>query len=164
MNWKTAKKIRSILLVVAIITLVVGLYKTNDYKKVAAHDPDDIKIEIVSCESKYDDRNYYVYMDFEIKNKTKETIDYIAVTTYFKDKNGKSIGTMSSEFGTPYGNGALNLEKGDKVIESTYLDEYKTSTHMDNMFVELYENGIEDMEITFEITSVRWADDYSYYR
>ena len=164
MNWKTAKKIRTILLVIACIAVVIGFNKAKIHGEKAAHDPDDIKMEIVACESKYDDRNYYVYMDYEIKNKTKETVDYIAVTTYFKDKNGKSIGTMTSEFGTPYGNGALNLSKGDKVIESTYLDEYKTSTNMSEMFVYLYENGIEDVEITFEITSVRWADDYSYYR
>lgn len=32
------------------------------------------------------------------------------------------------------------------------------------MFVELYNNGIDDLVITYEITQVKWADGYNYNR
>ena len=119
---------------------------------------------MLSCTPESDETYYYATMDFEIKNKTGSTIDYIEVTTYFSDKNGKSIGTMTSNFGATYSSSSLNLKANDKVIEEIYLSERKSASYFDSLFVELYENGIDDLVITHEITQVIWSDKYRYSR
>lgn len=164
MSYALAKKIRTILLVVACLVLVACLPMAREKDKERSHNPEKIKIEILNCRPESDDTYYYATMDFEIINKTGKPIDYIQVTTYFSDKNGKSIGTMTSNFGATYSSGSLNLKANDKVIQEIYLSERISSSYYDSLFVELYENGIDDLVITHEITSVKWADDYSYNR
>ena len=164
MNLNFARKMRTVLLVIACIMCVVGVVLSNNHSKQLAHKPENIKIEIVSSESKYDDRYYYVYTDFKIDNNTGATIDYIAVTTYFTDKNGKSIGTMTSNFGSSYSDTALNLKEGDSVTKETYLSEWRSSSSYSKLFAELYNNGIDNLIITYEITRVKWSDNYDYSR
>lgn len=164
MNYNVAKKIRVILLVIACITVIVGFFLSKTYEDKAAHNPENIKIEMISCESKYDDANYYVYMGYKIDNSTKATIDYIAITTYISDKDGKSIGTITSDFGSIYSDSALNLDPEKEVIKETYLSERQAAYSHSDMFIELYNNGIEDLVITYEITSVKWSDGYYYNR
>ena len=163
MNFKTANTIRKILLIIACISFIVGLVWSHQYMRKKAHNPEDIKITLLESESKYDDKYYYVYMDFKIENDTDATIDYLAITTYFTDKQGKEIGTMTSTYGG-YHSSALNLKPSEKVIKETYLSEFKTKSSYSDLFTRLYLNGIEDITITYEITTVDWSDNYSYHR
>lgn len=164
MNYIKLEKIRKILLIVASIACIVGLFLSYQHNKKQAHDPEDIKIKLISSDSRYDNNNYYVYMDFKIKNNTGATIDYLRITTYFSDKNGKSIGTMDSTYGAAYSSSALNLKASESVTKETYLSVYKSAAANNNLFTQLYLNGIDDMVITYEITEVRWADEYTYER
>ena len=164
MSYELAKKLRIILLVIACLVLVACLPIAKEKDKARTHNPEKIEIQMLSCTPESDDTYYYATMDFEIKNKTGSTIDYIEVTTYFSDKNGKSIGTMTSNFGATYSSSSLNLKANDKAIKEIYLSERKSASYFDSLFVELYENGIDDLVITHEITQVIWSDKYRYSR
>ena len=160
MSYELAKKIRTILLVIACIVFIACLPMAKEKHTARAHNPKEIEIQILSCTPENDDTYYYVTMDFEIKNKTKTDLDYIKVVTYFSDKNGKSIGTMTSSFGDLSNYSPLNLKTNKKVIKETYLSERKSASYFDSLFVQLYENGIDDLVITHEIIDVKWSDDY----
>ncbi len=165
MNLKTAKIIRTLLLVVACIAFLVGLVQSNIAGTKRSHNPDKIKVEITSCESKYDNTYYYVYTDFTIENNTSATLSYVEVVTYFKDQNGKIIGTMNSQLGSSYGSGSgLNIAAGETGIKETYLSEYQSSSSYSNLFIELYNHGLSNVTITYEITNAVWSDGYRYYK
>lgn len=151
MSYSLAKKLRITFLVIAFLVLVACVPMATEKEAERNHNPEKIEIQMLSCTPKSDDTYYYATMDFEIKNKTEFTVDYIEVTTYFSDKNGKSIGSMRSSFGATYSSSALNLKSGDKVIKDVYLSERKSASTYDPLFVELYENGIDDLVITNEI-------------
>lgn len=149
--------ISSILAIVAVIA-IVRIVKSS------IHTVSDIEIEMLSSDSRYDSRYYYVYMDFKIDNHSGATLDYLKVTTYFADKNGKSIGTMTSEYGSQYGDSKLNLKSKQSITKETYLSEYQSSSSYGTLFTELYNNGIDDLIITYEITYAEWSDGYTYKR
>lgn len=153
------KRIRFWIVVVCcivVILLIIGIPK-------ATHSEQKIEIEIVDVWGKSDNRYYFVYMDYQIDNNTGATIDYVEVTTYFSDKSGKNLGTVTSSFGSAYGNTALNLKPHETVIKETYLSEYKSSD-LDVFFIMLYNDGTDDLIITYEITYVKWSDGYTYNR
>ena len=142
--------------IVATITFFVLLQKTK-------HGVQDIRLSVIDVSSEQDDRYYYVYLDFKIENHSKTTVDYIEITTYFFDKNGKSVGTLTSSFGSRYGDVVLNLSPDETVIKETYLKEYKASDP-DDFFVMLYNNGSDGLSLVYEITYVEWSDGHTYDR
>jgi len=145
-----------IIAIVCFITVKIGITKI-------VHNANNIDISITDVSSKSDNKYYYVYTDFTIENRTGATIDYLEVTTYFKD-DGKSVGTMTSTFGSSYGNSSLNLKAHTKTIEETYLSEWYSSSSMSDLFVTLYNNGIDGLTITYEITCIKWSDGHTYKR
>lgn len=155
---KKKKIIIAVIVAIAcIITLKIGITKI-------AHNANNIEVSITDVSSKSDNKYYYVYTDFTIENHTSATIDYLEVTTYFKDGKGKSVGTMTSTFGSNYGNSSLNLKAHKKTIEETYLSEWYSSSSMSDLFVTLYNNGTDGLTITYEITYVKWSDGHTYRR
>ena len=72
---------------------------------------------------------------------------------------------MTSEFGDDnliYSSGqTLELKPRSTIIKSSYLSERRLESSND-MFIYLYNNGTEDLEITYKITKVKWSDGYVY--
>lgn len=161
MNIETFGKIQKFLLVVACIAFLVGLILTKMATDERNHNVADISIRIVDVSSKikegYSSSDYYVYMDFEIENNTEAALDSLNVTFYFRDKNGKSVGKLTSSFG---GNTPA-IKSGKKGIETSYISEY--GDKWDSLFYELYHNGLENCSVIYEITGASWDDDYSWY-
>ena len=157
---RQASKRKKIILL-SIIVSIIALFITFITVRELTHSTKNISIEIVDARSAEDNRYYYVYTDYEITNNTAQTIDYIEVVTYVTDKNGKSLGTITSCFGSLYGSNTLNLKAHNSTIQETYLSEYK-SEQIDDFFVAIYNNGIKELIITHEIADVKWADGYKY--
>jgi len=153
---KAVKK-KKIIFFIVIISIVLFIFVGVSIRK-ANHSIDSIDISIVDVWSKNDSRYYYVYTDYKITNKTAKTIDYIEVVTYVTDQNGKSLGTITSSFGSTYGNNTLNLKTHKSTIQEKYLSGYQS----DSFFVTLYNNGIQDLIVTHEIVCVKWSDGYTY--
>ncbi len=116
----------------------------------------------MNCESKYDDINYYVYTNFSINNNTSAALDYVEVVASFRNASGADIGTMTGKFGSVSGSG-LNLEKGQGVIQETYLSERQSAAYHDGLFVELFNNGLRNVTVTYTVTYAKWTDGYTYY-
>lgn len=166
MNFKIAKKIRVFLLVVACIMSIVGLNLSNNYAKARAHNPEDIKIKIISCESKYDENAtfyvngcYYVYFNYEIINETSADIDYIDVVAHYTDHSGKSIGNITTSFGG-YDSSSMNLKAGTKQIHETYISENRPEE--DQFFTTLYNSDFSEFTVTYKILSVKFSDGERY--
>lgn len=166
---KKAKKkffsfVGKFIVIACIICGIVGGCVYYPKKKKQDHNIDNIKIDIIKMwsefeksESYYYDGEYYVCFDYEIKNETNVDIDYIEVITYFKDKNGKSMGTVQSSFGNRYST-SLNLKKDDKVIKEICISERELDK--DKLTTTLYESKLEDWEITHKIIRVSFSDGY----
>ena len=162
MSLKKARIIRIILFAFACSAFAAGLSLSITAEQRRAHNPDKIMVEITNCESRYDNTYYYVYTDFSIKNNTSATLDYVEVVATFKNTRGISIGTMTSRFGSVSGNG-LNIEKGRRDVQETYLSERQAASYHDELFVELFNNGLGNVTVTYKITYAKWTDGYTYY-
>ena len=158
------EKIRVIQVWVLILTCIlflVGIGLTYPETEKREHNPENIKIKIVDSEAKIQSgsysQKYRVYMDLEIENKTKVALRGVSVTFYFKNKSGKLIGSMNSTLG----NGAKKIETNKKEIFTSYLEE--SGGNWDALFTELYENGLKNCDVSYEVTGAIWDDGYSYY-
>lgn len=156
------KKKRKTIILAIILLIITGVIARIIISR-AIHSPKNVLIEITDITAKYDERSYYVYFNFLIKNNTGATLDYLSITTYFEDGNGKSIGTMTSEFGSNYGSSRLNLNAGKQATMETYLSEWKTSSHS-QLFVKLYEEGFDAVVVRYEIKNAKWSDGFTYKR
>ena len=163
MKSETIGKISKILLIIACIVFVIGLILTHIEIQRVNHNAADIRVELKSVTPKIDTSgyspDYYVYMDFEIKNNTQATLEYISVTTYLTDENGKSIGYITSTFGSSYSN-KLNLAPGESTVITNYLQAY--GSNWGSVFEELYYNGLSSCNTRSEITYASWIDDYTW--
>ena len=162
MTLKKSKTIRIILFAIACSAFAAGLSLSIPAEQKRMHDPSKIDAKITSCESRYDDAYYYVYTDYRIKNNSSAALDYVEVVCSFKDKNGISIGTITAKFGSVSGNG-LNIEKGQSELQRTYLSERQSASYHNDFFVELYNNGLGNVTVSYKITYAKWADGYTYY-
>ena len=161
MKIEKIKKIQIALLVIASILFIVGLVLSNKAGKERAHNVEDISVKIVEDYTAVKGNRYYVYTDFEIRNNSKETVKCIQVTSYFTDKNGRSIGTMTSTFGSNWSwDGGLELDAGKTVINTTYLEQ--SYSNWESLFEKLYKNGVSSYDVRYEITYVLWSDDYEW--
>ena len=158
-------KIQNILMFFVCVVLIVGLTLTNIKTAERKHDVDDIKISVTdistSIEDGYYSTKYYVNMDFKIENKSKAkaNLQRLDVTMYLTDKSGKSIGTITSSFGSSYSSSSeLNLERGKNTILSSYLS--ATGNNCSSVFSELYNNGLKNCNVEYKITYARWTDDH----
>lgn len=156
-----AVTILSIVLIAA--ALIVGI----PLKSKIDHDVNRIKIDIVNMSSSYNHNEsvyingrYYIYFDFEIKNGTGAGIDYMEVVTYVEDKNGKSIGQITSSFGGYYSS-SMNLEKKDTVIKEIYLAEHQPEKNA--FFSTMYDTKLDEWSFTHKVTSVSFSDGKNYF-
>lgn len=155
-----ASKKKKIITFAVIISIVLIIFSVIAIRK-ATHSVNSIKIDIVSTHSTTDDRYCYIYTDYKITNNTAVAIDYLEIITYVSDKNGKSLGTMTSSFGSSSGNRTLNLGSHESTVQEKYFSEY-ISNYMDSLFVSIYNNGIDNLRFKHEILYVTWTDGYTY--
>lgn len=161
---KAKQKATAILSAILIAAaLIVGIPLKNKID----HDVNRIKIDIVDMSSAYNPNEpvyingrYYIYFDFEIKNGTGVGIDYMEVVTYVEDKNGKSIGQITSSFGG-YDSSSMNLEKKDTVIKEIYLAEHQPEKNA--FFSTIYDTEVDEWSFTHKITSVKFSDGKNYF-
>lgn len=151
------KKIR----LIAFILIVVVISSFYVFRAMA-HNEKRCSVVIKSLSTSEDQYSNYVFLDYRITNDTSATIDYLKITTRFKDSEGKTLGTISSEFGSLYGNGALNLDAHTETIEETFLSEGTRS--MTSLFEHLYQKGINDLSVSYEILNIKWTDGFTYKR
>lgn len=149
------KKIRIILLVIACIACFVGASKSRAAEKKAATDVSKIKVQIVdkecyhkAAESEYRSGYYYVDLTYKITNRTKTTWSYLNITTYVYDKDGKSLGTITSEFGSTYGTSDLKLKAGGTVTQSSSFK----SNQPDDFFATMYVSDLSELVFESEVT------------
>ena len=159
---KRRKRKRIIALTLLFIT--IGVVAAYSFTRARNHSYRGVDVSIKDASSQSDSYYAYVYFDYEITNHTGASIDYVKVTTRFVDEKGKSLGTVSSEFGTPYKYGGvpLSLKAHDSTIEETYLQESLQS--MSKLFGSLYYEGVDNLIISYEITEIRWTDGVTYKR
>lgn len=147
MNVKTAKIIRIILLVVACIACIVGVSTSQRKAKEAATDVSKIKVEITD-KSSYSDNQFNVKYTFSIKNGTKVDWSYLKITTYVYDKNGKELGTLTSELGNSYNSSNFKSEAGKTISKDVTF----SSSYPDDFFTKLYESDFTDLKYESVVT------------
>ncbi len=155
MNLKTAKTIRKILLIVACVAFIAGVSMSQQAAKEAATDLSKISVKITDKECYYNqNETYYIngcyHIDFtyEIKNKAKVDWRYLSITTYVYDNDGTSLGTITSEFGSHYGDSDLRLKVGGTVIKKSGLKDNQP----DKFFTTLYESDLSELRFESEVT------------
>lgn len=157
MSVKVAKTIRIILLVVACIACIAGVSMSQKAAKEAATDVSKINVQITGKNSYHkDDVGVYIYgcnyVDFtyKITNNTKVDWGYLKITTYVYDKNGKSLGTITSEFGQNYGSSDFKVKVGETVTKDSTIEE--NAYNPSEFFMKLYESSFSDLEFKSEVT------------
>ena len=145
------------------VSFIVGLVLSIEADKVRNHNPEDIVINLKSSREETKDNRFYVYMDFDIMNKSGAKIHSVSFKTHVEDKNGNSIGSITTTFGSPYFlSGSLELEKKNSITKTSYLDESLYSLQDNSLMHGIYENGLESYNLRIEITEVRWTDEYKW--
>ncbi len=157
--------VRCLVLALLCCSFVAGLPLSIAAEKERTHNPEKIEVELVKITSKTKQQStysteYYVYMDFEICNNTKATLDYVEIVSEFFDKNGKSLGKISSDFGSSHSNKGLGLSKGESVTEDSYLSKYDLTSG--TLFYTLYTKGLKGITVTCTVTAAAWSDEYTY--
>ncbi len=154
------KKFIALVLVASLVVIIVSWVSI----KASIHNNKDVEVLIQSVSTKADDYSAFIYMDFIIKNNTGASIDYIKVTTRFRDGNGKNMGTITSDFGSIYGytGSSMSLKSHESTIEETYLSESVQS--MSTLFAAVYQNGLDGLSVSYEIVQIKWTDGTTYTR
>ncbi|MBR3436410.1 MAG: hypothetical protein IKG97_01510 [Lachnospiraceae bacterium] len=155
MNLRTLKIIRIILLVLACIAFFVGIGLSQKAEKARKTDLSKINVKIVGkeCyynqfEAPYTNGYYHILLTYELTNKTKVDWKYLSVETIVYDKNGKTIGSLTAEFGNSYGASNLKLKVGEKATRDSELKDNMPST----FFMTLYDSDLSDLTFESEIT------------
>lgn len=150
---KYEKKICTILMITACVAFCFGFVKS-------IHNPDKVKIEIVQCESQSDDYKYYVLMEYKITNLSNVTLTHVQLETMVYDIDGELLGTITSTFGS-YNNN-FRIKNGDSKVFDTSLEALVKSDSISDVFIELYNNGINDLSFEHEIQVATWVDNYKF--
>lgn len=162
MTVEKARVVRIVLFVVACLTFVYGLIKSQGADNARAHDLSKIVVELQSKnvyfnsdEDGYRNGAYHINIQYSIHNNTSHTICTLYVETFVYDKKGKELGTLKTTFGEGSNEG-LWLEPGKTVtIESDYFE----SVPVDNdFFIVLYENKLSTFRIENKVISARFED------
>ena len=154
--YNVLKKVRIVLLIITCLVFIVGVSLSAEAGKARKHNPDDITISIVKTDREETTRDYIVYMTFRITNQTTGTIKSISFQPHFSKKTGSNMGYMTCE------SGSVQIEPG-KSTEITFSLSQEKRYEPSDLFVELYNNGTQNLQATFSIYSVKWTDDYSYW-
>lgn len=159
---KLKKKIIIFSIIGAILLAILIGVVANKNK----YDVERIEIAITNVEKKYDpyaspyiNGCYYIYFDYEIKNKTGADIDYIEIVTYYTDSSGKSIGTVTTSFGGYYSS-TMSLKAKTSQTHETYISENQPEKNQ--FFTTLYNSDFSDFTVTYKVVSVEFSDGKHY--
>ncbi|MBQ7171457.1 MAG: hypothetical protein IJR89_04170 [Clostridia bacterium] len=161
---KTFRIVRIVLIVVAFIAFLYGIKATRTATANKNHNPDKIvlKLSELSSEAKNSDSysgKYYVYMDYEIENKTAAELKIVSAIITFSDKSGKEIMSVRGDFGS---GSTLNIKKMSKGNSRIYLEKSISYADEDVGFMNLYNGNKDNYSITYKIVGVQWTDGYYY--
>lgn len=151
MSVKALRIIRIILLVVAVIACIVGVVKS----KKAGRDPAKIDVQITD-KYRYHKENdgawingrYYIDYTFKITNNTTVDWKYLQIKTNVFDKNGKSLGTITSEFGSSSG---FELRAGETISQVSSIAD--SANNPGEFFTTLFNSDLSDLVFESEVTS-----------
>jgi len=115
-----------------------------------------ISVQVTAKECRYDtDRGRYcIDLTYKFKNRTKVAWTYLASSTLVSDKSGKSLGTVTSQFGATYGASDFKLEVGDSTTKTTTIE----SANPNDFIVALLESDLSDLTFTTELTDGRYIE------
>ena len=155
------KKTQRILLIVSCVAFVFGVIASTRARDLAARDVSKIHISIIEKDSyrgpdasSYLDDCYHIVLTYRIENNTKVDWSYLKTITYVYDKNGISIGNISTEFGSAYGESNFRLKAGDVTVKTTEL----TSQTLKDFFSQLYNCDIQELKFESEIVGGRYFE------
>lgn len=163
------KQSRYILLALAVVAMIAGLFLSGNARREKRHDPARIeahltakKVEYHPDESPYTNGCYYIYFDVALTNNTAETLDYVSILTTVRDKDGNELGTVRSEFGSVRAyaeqSGVLSLASGHTVTKQTSLRDNSPS----DFFAVLYTTPFDELKFSCKIQSASFSDGYYY--
>ena len=161
---KTFRIVRIVLIVIVFIVFLYGISATRTATANKNHNPDKIvlKLSELSSEAKNPDSyngKYYVYMDYEIENKTAAELKKVSAIITFSDKSGKEVISVQGDFGS---GSTLNIKKKSKGNSRIYLEKSISYADKDAGFMNLYNGNKDDFSITYKIVSAQWTDGYYY--
>ncbi len=161
---KVMKRIRIILLIVAIIACIAGYPIAKDAEHEAATDVTKIDIQVVDKECYFDEDSgaymygkYVINLKLEFTNDTDVDWSYLNVSTRVFDKDGEQLGTITSSFGSSYGDSDFLLEEDETITRKTSLSENKG--YEDDFFVALYNSDLSDLVFECEVTDGRYIEE-----
>lgn len=156
MTVKSAKTLRTLLLVVAVIAFFAGLAFSTRAAYERSHDPKKVTATVVKMKSGINEQSgrYCVELEFEIKNKNASVLQTVSFNTGVYDKSGNLLGTISSSFGEY--NNYLSLKKGDSVTLKTTLEEIRLDN--DEFFAKLYESKKSDLKFVCKAEYVQFEN------
>lgn len=155
-KYNGVKKARVVLLIIACIAFVIGLPFSIEAKKAKTHNPDNISIEMIKTEREETTREYHVFVTFRVTNHTISTIKAIKFVTDVY-KNGNYLGNFRSETSSIQ----IAPESSSELTVRLIVQKSAWDTPTD-LFVELYNNGVQNVRGTVSIYGVEWTDNESY--
>lgn len=155
--YKGVKKARVVLLIIACIAFVIGLPFSIEAKKASTHNPDDISIEMIKTTREETTQEYHVFVTFKVTNHTISTIKQLQFVTDVY-KNGNDLGYFLVETGSIQ----IAPESSSELTVRLTVQKNSWDTPTD-LFVELYNNGLQNVHGSFSIYGVKWTDSESYW-
>lgn len=142
------------------ILIIASLIKGDRVRYNNLHSPKQLTIAITSISHEYKEYVpsytygcYYIYLDFEVEAK-EIGIDYINFKVHVHDKGGKEIGVLKTSLE------GLNIDpESKKTITTTWSESHPEENAL---FIKLYNTRFEDLEFSYEIGSITFADDGYY--
>ena len=163
MKIKTVGLIRNILFACVCISFVVGLVLSIEADKERKHNPDNILVTIEDSRASLSDNKFFVYVDYEITNRTDVELKYVDLKTYIEDENGRLLGTLTTTFGSTYSvSNSLSLGSKKSMVKTSYVSESVYWLDEGDMLYEIYKNGLDSYNLRCEITAAAWSDDYKW--
>ena len=161
MSIKALRIIRIILLGIAVIACAVGFNLSKTAAQKAATDVSKIDVEIIDkkgyVKSDYSSKHYYIDFTFKITNRSGVEWASLDIKTEVFDKNGRSLGTITTPFGSTYGSNALGLEVGETITKVSTID--VSQNNVDDFFAAMYESDLSDLRYESRVTSGNYIKD-----
>lgn len=161
MSVKAFRIVRIALLAIAVIACIVGVVKSTNAAKKAATDVSRIEVEIIDkkgyVKSEYSSKHYYIDFTFRITNHTGVEWAYLDIRTEVFDRNGRSLGTITTPFGSTYSSNALGLEVGETITKVSTID--VNESRVDDFFAAMYESDLSDLRYESSVTSGNYIKD-----
>lgn len=139
---KLFRTITIILLVSATLFFIVGMERSVEKAKEASHDVSKIKVRITDKEVS----GSSIELTYEIVNRTGSSWSYLETSTSVCDKSGKSLGTVTAQFGS-LGGSDLKLKPGEKLKKTVVLKSSSSALTEGLINFEL-----KDLKLTSEVT------------